>query len=218
MGLTKETKLWRKLSITGFIGVAVYILFILVGSISWRNYNHITQTISELTGYGAPGASKNLILVSISGVLQIIFAYSVVVIFKSLKVNRSAIIGAVLLLLVEVASFISLSFLRQDLLEPLTGYQNIIHIAVTGIMIICSIGSSFCVGIGLEKTGGNKKIGDFILYCGIVITIFGILLPISMFNQWFITGLIERIHTFTLQSWIAGLSIYLFRKLRTMQV
>lgn len=213
MGLTTETSLWRKLSIIGFIGVMVYFLFILVGSILWRNYNHITQTISELTGYGAPGASKNLILASISGVLQITFAYSIIVIFKSLKVNRSAVIGAILLLFVEITSLIALCILRLDLHGSISNPKNAMHFVTTGIMIICSIGSSFYIGIGLGKAERYKNIGNFILYSGIVITIFGMLLPISMFYQFLMTGLVERIHTFILQTWIAVLSIYLYKKL-----
>jgi len=36
MDFKNEMRLWRKLSITGLIGVVVYILFIIVGSFLWR--------------------------------------------------------------------------------------------------------------------------------------------------------------------------------------
>jgi hypothetical protein len=80
-------------------------------------------------------------------------------------------------------------------------------------MLICSIGSSFCIGIGLRKTVDYKTIGQFNLCCAVIIAIFGLLLPVSMFGRLFITGLIERIHTLTLEAWIAVLSIYIYRKI-----
>jgi len=213
MVFTNDMRLWRKLSITGLIGVVVYILFIIVGSFLWRGYNHITQTISELTGFGVPGANINLLFSMISGGLQIVFACTVLIIFRLQKLKSLVIIGALLLLLTEIASFVSLCIVRLQLLEPLIAPDNIMHLVTTGIMLICSVGSSFCIGFGLRKAADYNTIGSFTLCCAVIIAIFGLLLPVSMFGQLFITGLIERIHTLTLEAWIAVISIYLYRKI-----
>jgi hypothetical protein len=113
----------------------------------------------------------------------------------------------------EATSLIGYSLfpLNQQQGASLTDFQNIMHFIVTGVVVICTIGSGFCIGIGLKKSG-LKGIGLFIIICSIIITAFGAFTPISMGAGLPVSGLAERINIFSLQLWISVLSVWLFIK------
>lgn len=205
-----KKSLWQILSISGFIGIIIYFAHVILGGILWDSYNPITQTISELTSGDAPNKEILSIFTAVYGVLLVIFSFSMYFIFKKFKVHKVAIIGSVLLIIMETSSFIGYN------LFPLTSvtemnFQNAMHIVVTIVVVVCSIAAIFFVGIGLIKTDSYKRIGIFVLICAIIFTASGSLTPISMANNLRIAGLTERINIFTLQICLSVLSVSLFK-------
>lgn len=209
----KKKSIWQVLSLTGLLGVIAYTAHVVLGGILWKEYNPITQSISELTGNGAPNAALLSIFTTIYGILVVIFSVCVYINFKTMRVKRTALIGAVLLIIMEVTSLVGYSLfpLNQQQGVSLMDFQNIMHLAVTGVVVICTIGSGYFIGIGLRRSG-IKGIGLFIIICSIVITVFGAFTPISMGAGLPVSGLAERINIFSLQLWISVLSVYLFIK------
>jgi hypothetical membrane protein len=201
---------WGILSLSGIIGVAFYTLHVVLGGLLWNGYSHISQAISELTGEGAPNAVMLRVLTTIYGVLMIVFSVTVIFNFKTIKAKKLAMAGAVLLVVMETVSLIGYGLFPMNQSESAGSFQNIMHIVVTAIVVLCTIGSGYFIGIGLWKTEGIKRIGIFIFVCSIIITIFGALTPIAMANSLPFSGLTERINIFTLQIWLSVLSVFLF--------
>lgn len=205
--------LLRILSLTGLLGVIAYTAHVILGGILWKEYNPVSQSISELTGNGAPNAAFLTIFTTIYGILVVIFSVCVYLRFRSMKVRNAALTGAVLLIIMEATSLIGywLFPLNQQQGVTLMDFQNIMHLVVTAVVVICTIFSGYFIGIGLRKSG-HKGIGLFIIICSIIITVFGAFTPISMGAGLPVSGLAERINIFSLQLWIAVLSVYLFVK------
>jgi hypothetical protein len=110
----------------------------------------------------------------------------------------------------EMVSLVGYGLFPLDQSGSVNDFQNIMHIVVTGIVVLCTIGTGYFTGIGLWKTEGMKKLGIFIFVCSIVITVFGAFTPVAMANGLPFSGLTERINIFTLQIWLSVLSVYLF--------
>lgn len=208
----KKKSIWQIFVLSGAISVVFYALHIIIGEYLWPEYDPIWQTISELTAAGAPDAQFLRLFTSLYGIFAVIFAFSLYFIFKKAKVNRFAQIGTVLLIIMEIASFIGYYLFPLDMGATVQSFSNIMHMAVTAIVVICTIGFAFFTGIGLQKSVGYKSLGSFVLFCAFVITIFGALTPIVMMKGILISGLTERLNIYTLMICVFILSICLFHK------
>ncbi|OHX54237.1 hypothetical protein BB777_06745 [Planococcus faecalis] len=47
---------WQIATLSGALSVLIYMAHVIMGSVLWDGYSHVRQTISELTGNGAPDA------------------------------------------------------------------------------------------------------------------------------------------------------------------
>jgi len=209
----KNWGFWRWLGLAGALSAVVYAAHVIVGGLLWQGYSHLTQTISELTADGAPDASLLRVFTTVYGVLALIFAAWLIFALRRTSVKRTAIVGAVLLFVMEFASLVGYG------LFPLRGGtemdpENMGHLIVTGIVVVCTIGSVLLCGIGLRRTAGLKALGVFSLVCVGIIVVSGGMTPVAMANDLPVAGLIERINIFTLQTWVFVMSAALVRKLR----
>jgi len=210
--MKSKKSIWQMLSLSGAIGVIAYTAHVVIGGLLWKGYSHITQTISELTGSGAPNAGFLRIFTTVYGVLLIVFSFCLYYIFKEFKVHKAAKTGAVLLIIMEITSFFGYGLFPLDTTASLSGFQNAMHMAVTGIVVVSSIALIFFIAIGLLKTPAYKKLGTFAIIFAIIFLVSGAFTPIVMANKLPIAGLTERINIFTLQSFLFVLSVYFFKK------
>ncbi|NLV59881.1 MAG: DUF998 domain-containing protein [Clostridiales bacterium] len=198
------------LALCGFVGAIFYVGHVILGGLLWEGYSHITQTISELTGSASPYAGLLTVLTTIYGILLIACSVGVFMRFQEMGMKKTAKTGSVLLMILAVVSFFGYALFPLDPLGAMDNFQNMMHFVVTGIVVLCTIGSTYLIGIGLWKTRAHRSLGRFIFLCAIVITVFGALTPMAMAQGWPISGLTERINIFTLQIWISVLALYLF--------
>ncbi len=211
--MEKQKKNIRQLlSLAGIIGAAAYAAHVVIGGILWEGYSHITQTISELTGSQASNADFLLIFTNIYGICMIVFSANLFLQVRQKRLHKAVWIGALLLMIMEITSFIGYSLFPLDTSGDLSGFQNIMHMAVTAVVVICTIGTGFFMGAGMRKTPEYKKLGSFILVCAIIITAFGAMTPAFMANNVPISGLTERINIFTLQICLSVISVTMFRR------
>jgi hypothetical protein len=169
----RRKNIWQMLSILGLIGVVTYTIHVvcLVESCG-KDIATLTKPLASLQG-AEPRVQISSGYLHPSMVLLIVFSISVLMNFIAIKVKRLAIIGAILLIIIESTSFIGYNLFPLEIAGSLTSFQNIMHLVVTGIVVISTIGSSFCIGIGLTKTKEYRKVGIFIFVCAIIITISG---------------------------------------------
>ncbi len=204
--------IWRWLGLAGALSALVYAAHVVLGGMLWNGYSHVTQTISELTADGAPDAALLRVFTTVYGVLAIVFAAWLIFALRGQRARRTAVVGAVLLLVMEFSSLVGYA------LFPLRGGTemdpaNMGHLVVTGIVVLCTISSVLLVGLGLARTPGLKALGVFSLVCAALIVVSGGMTPVALANSLPVGGLIERVNIFTLQSWIFVLSAVLtFRR------
>lgn len=83
-----------------------------------------------------------------------------------------------------------------------------IHIVVTVVVVLTTIASGFTLAYGYLVQEKMKNIGKFILIMAIIITLCGMMNPISMVMGLNILGLTERLVIYSLQTLIFVLSFY----------
>lgn len=201
-----KKSVWQWMALSGVLSAVVYWAHVILGGILWPEYNHVTQTISELTADGAPNAGLLRILTTVYGLLAMLFAVSLFFFARERKMRKTVKTGAALLIVMEAVSFFGY------MIFPLNGgtmMQNSGHLVVTAVVVLCTIACGFLIGIGFKKTEGFKKTGVFILVCAVIMVISGGFSPVAMANGLPFGGIVERINIFALQLWIAVLSVRL---------
>ena len=186
--LSKSGKLEEFFMPLGMIGVVAYMIHTILGNILWTEYNPITTDISSLTADGAPNSSLLRIFTTIYGICMILFTLGMIV--KSLKKYH-------------------LATLVED--KTVMNFQNMMHIAVTVAVVIATITSAFTLAYGYLSQEKMKNLGKFILIMAIIITLCGMMNPISMLMNLNIMGLTERLVIYSLQILIFVLSFYYTR-------
>ncbi len=207
----EKRSFWQWLGLAGAASAVVYAAHVVLGGILWGGYSHLTQTISELTADGAPNAELLRVFTTVYGILALVFSVCLVFTLRNFQAKRVAVLGAVLLLVMEFASLVGYG------LFPLRGGtemdpENMGHLIVTGIVVICTISSVLLVGLGLVKTPGFKALGVFSIVCAAMIVVSGGMTPVAIATELPVGGLIERLNIFTLQTWVFVTSVSMLRK------
>ncbi|ALC92650.1 hypothetical protein AM500_04010 [Bacillus sp. FJAT-18017] len=191
----------------GMVGVAFYLLHTILGNLLWPEYNPITTDISSLTADGAPDAELLRIFGMVYGICMMLMASALI--FKAFREYHGLLkAGYIILLIMQVVSFIGYR------LFPLTGdktdmsFQNVMHLVVTLIVVFTTIAASFCLALGFLKQEKMVRLGKLSLSFAILITLFGVLNPISMNLGLDILGLTERLVIYTIQAFMFFLSFY----------
>lgn len=218
MKRVRQKSFWHVLALSGAAGAVLYITHVIMGGILWDGYSHVRQTISELTGNGAPDAEMLRIFTLGYGILAILFSVAVYVLFRKYKIVGIARFGAVLLLIMNTASLIGYTLFPLEQGGAVLTFGNFMHLAITAIVVIATVGALFAIGYGLWLTKDFRGIGLITLVCAIIIVLAGVATPIVLNNELPYAGLVERITIFTLQLWMFVLSVYLFRLPRIMDM
>ncbi|MBD8013492.1 DUF998 domain-containing protein [Microbacterium sp. APC 3898] len=202
---------WQFIALSGAIAALVYISHVVMGGVLWVGYSHVKQTISELTGNGAPDAEMLRIFTLGYGILAVLFSIALYVLFRKYKVDAIARFGALLLLTMHTASLVGYGLFPLEQGGEVLTFGNFMHLAITAIVVIATVGALFAIGYGLWLTKNFKGIGVFTLVCAVVIVLAGIATPIVLNYDLPYAGLVERVTVFTLQLWTFVLSLYLYR-------
>lgn len=211
MKFSAQKNYWQFIALSGAIAALVYISHVVMGGVLWVGYSHVKQTISELTGNGAPDAEMLRIFTLGYGILAVLFSIALYVLFRKYKVDAIARFGALLLLTMHTASLVGYGLFPLEQGGEVLTFGNFMHLAITAIVVIATVGALFAIGYGLWLTKNFKGIGIFTLVCAVVIVLAGIATPIVLNYDLPYAGLVERVTVFTLQLWTFVLSLYLYR-------
>ncbi len=210
--MKKNTNVYGHLLLSGMLSSIVYILHVVIGGLLSDEYNHLIQPISDLTSSDAANRGLHIIFTSAYGILAIFFSYSLYYLMMGTE-NKLLNIGLMLFLIMQTVSFFGY------LLFPLevagmegNSFQSIMHIVVTIIVVLFTIGFTFVLGYSFVGSRDLRKLGVFILACGVIIILSGAGTGIVMANEIPIAGLVERINIFTLQIMVFVISFVSFRR------
>ncbi len=191
----------------GMAGVLFYLLHTITGRLLRPEYNPVTDDISSLTAAGAPNRDLLVLLTVLYGIATVLFAAGMIV--KSFRIYHGLVrAGWILFLAMNLVSIFGYS------LFPLSGdktqmtFGNMMHIAVTIIVVFSTIAAVFVLAIGYLKQEKMKRLGTFTLFMAFLITITGFLNPIGMANGLNILGLTERAVIYSLHLTVFVCSFY----------
>jgi hypothetical protein len=200
-------KIKNLFSAFGMLGVIAYFTHTILGEILWKEYNPITTDISSLTAVGAPNRDLLLVFTYIYGIFMLIFLINLVI--KSFKIYHFAVkTGYIIMLIMQIVSLFGYALFPLEGDKTVMTFQNAMHIIVTITVVLTTVSSGYFLGIGYIKKENKKRLGIFILIMAIIITLSGMINPISMSLNLNILGLTERITIYSLQIMMFVISVY----------
>jgi len=174
--------------ILGVVGVACYVLQLLLGEFIYTDYNFITQTMSDFTACDAPSRTVSSIFLFIYGVFSIVSSFCVWYYFKD-KINKLFNVGAILFFVANFIFFIGLTFFpKPNIIITQVSLQYTMHLITVLLTVLLSVISFSFFIAGFFKS--NHKILAIIVVVALSLLVLGAGV-VKLFPT--IGGLLERI-------------------------
>ncbi len=204
---SKREKLEKILMPLGMAGVIFYLSHTIWGNILWPGYNPITMDISSLTADGLTNQGILRVFTMIYGICMVLFILGMII-KSDRKYHLGTHTGYVVLLEMEIISLFGYTAFPLVGDNTVMNCQNMMHVAVTVVVVATTIASGFTLAYGYLVQEKMKNLGKFILIMAIIITLCGMMNPISMVMGLNILGLTERLVIYSLRTLIFVLSFY----------
>ena len=143
----------------------------------------------------------------IYGICMVLFILGMII-KSDRKYHLGICTGYVVLLGMEVISLFGYTSFPLVGDKTVMNFQNMMHIAVTVAVVATTIASAFTLAYGYLVQEKIKNLGKFILIMAIIITLCGMMNPISMVMGLNILGLTERLVIYSLHILMFVLSFY----------
>lgn len=158
----------KALLFCGIISTVLYVIATILGSLQWKEYNSISQSVSELIAIDAPSAPLVVPLFLIYAIL--VFAFGIGV-WLSSGTKRILRVVAVLIISKEILGVIATLFAPMHLRGIEVSLTDTMHGVLTGAgVLLCMLPT---VGFGAMAFGKGFRIYSIITI--LIFLIFGIL-------------------------------------------
>lgn len=196
----------RHLGICGIISLLSYTAMVIFSPLAYPGYEWLSMAVSDLSADGAPSQALACQLNALFGPCAVVSVMAVCVAVRRCrsKVFRLGIYFFAAMEWVTVAGY-SMFPLAQG--EEMSSFQNIMHIAVTALVVLFSIVSLVLIAIGALRDQ-PRSLGVWAIIClgAMMLGAIGTgALPKAVF------GLFERFSTFSAVVFNAVLGLYLLR-------
>ena len=200
-------------ALLGIIGVIMYLLHIIIGNIPYDGYEPLRQAISDLTSESSPVRDKVLIFTSIHGCFINFFCFGLLIINLG-RVNKLVSLAYLLFFIMNFISFVGYSFFPLSEEGYAGTFSDVMHLVVTGLVVVLSLGSLglFFFGYKKEKDEKMLAIGSIV---ALVLMFVGAILTFSLPES--LLGLFERISIYSLQIFTVLLAVRLLIKKPTVK-
>ncbi|MDD4184927.1 MAG: DUF998 domain-containing protein [Candidatus Izemoplasmatales bacterium] len=200
-------------ALLGIIGVVMYLLHIIIGNILYDGYEPLRQAISDLTSESSPVRDKVLIFTSIHGCFINFFCFGLLIINLG-RVNKLVSLAYLLFFIMNFISFVGYSFFPLSEEGYAGTFSDVMHLVVTGLVVVLSLGSLglFFFGYKKEKDEKMLAIGSIV---ALVLMFVGAILTFSLPES--LLGLSERISIYSLQIFTVLLAVRLLIKKPTVK-
>jgi len=204
----KNKKLIEIFSLFGVMGVFFYFLHVLWGTLFYDGYNPMAQAISDLTASNSP--SKNIArpFSFFYGICTVIFAAYFFVYFKQ-KINRWVTFGAGFFCSMTIVSFLGYTFFPLSESGYAGTFQDKMHMAVTIMVVLCTIIALILLVMGFFKTKNIKYLA-IISLCTFLLLLTGSILMNILPQEYF--GMAERINVYAIVIYTGILSWWMYKK------
>ncbi len=196
--------------LTGLLAVGFYLAHVIAGRLAWPAYDPCSQPISDLTAETAisrAAASKVLYGYDLFNLLfcaVLLFSFA-----RLVPINKTFYAGLVIKAGAEILSTFGYRlFPLADTAWGL-GWQNMMHYAITAIIVFGYITLSLLLTIGLKKDGRHRKMTIFLGGFAFVFILSGLATVVAAQKWPAWAGLVERINLYSLMSLNAALAFWL---------
>lgn len=194
-----------KLGILGLISLLSYTAMVVFSPLAYPGYDWMTMAVSDLSAVGAPSADLASRLNCLFGPCGIVSIMAVCVAVASIdsKLFRVGVYFFGVMEWLCVVGYDCFPWVSDAANMP---FQNVMHIAVTVLVVLFSLLALIFILIGARKAG-MKSLSNWAIACLATMILGPIgtgLLPPSVF------GLFERFSTFSAVIFNAVLGMYLF--------
>ncbi len=199
------------LALSGVVASFFYVAHVVAGRIVWPSYNPLAQPISDLTA--ASAISQQLASRVLYGYdfFNLLFCFVLLAYFgKVMRINRLFYTGIVLKAIAEVLSTVGYKLFPLTDTDWSNSFQNNMHYAITGVIVLSYIVLALLLTIGLAKTRKYPTMTRFMGLFSIVFIASGFLTVIvaNFFPAY--AGLVERINLYSLMISNIGLAFWVF--------
>lgn len=199
-------RLLRVCGLLGVISLLSYTAAVIFSPLAYPDYNWLAQAVSDLSADSAPSRILWNQLSSLYGPCGIVSIMAVCVAVEKSRYKLLKI-GIYLFAAMEWVSSVGYTmFPLSDAGTP-NGFQNVMHLVVTGAVVVLSIASLVVIFIGTRKNE-LKILGNLALAAVILMTL-GAIGTGAMPKEYF--GIPERFSVFAAAGFNAILGIWLFR-------
>lgn len=194
------------LGLLGIISLLSYSAAVLVTPLAYPGYNWMEQAVSDLSATKAPSLmlwNQLASLYNLCGLISIIM----VCVFIQKKLNKTIRLGIYLFAMMNWVSAVGYSIFPLIINESVWNFQNIMHIAVTGMVVLLSISSLVIIMLGGYRNQQYVSLAVWATVALLIMVIGAIgtaIVPAEFF------GIPERFSVFSATGFNAILGIYLF--------
>ncbi|TLQ09697.1 DUF998 domain-containing protein [Marinilactibacillus psychrotolerans] len=194
------------LGLLGIISLLSYSAAVLVTPLAYPGYNWMEQAVSDLSATKAPSLMLWNQLVSLYNLCGLI-SIMMVCVFIQKKLNKTIRLGIYLFAMMNWVSAVGYSIFPLIINESVWNFQNIMHIAVTGMVVLLSISSLVIIMLGGYRNQQYVSLAVWATVALLIMVIGAIgtaIVPAEFF------GIPERFSVFSATGFNAILGIYLF--------
>ncbi|MFJ1627324.1 DUF998 domain-containing protein [Marinilactibacillus psychrotolerans] len=194
------------LGLLGIISLLSYSAAVLVTPLAYPGYNWMEQAVSDLSATKAPSLmlwNQLASLYNLCGLISIMM----VCVFIQKKLNKTIRLGIYLFAMMNWVSAVGYSIFPLIINESVWNFQNIMHIAVTGMVVLLSISSLVIIMLGGYRNQQYVSLAAWATVALLIMVIGAIgtaIVPAEFF------GIPERFSVFSATGFNAILGIYLF--------
>lgn len=201
-----KRSLLQVLGLTGVISLISYTAAVLFAPMAYPGYNWMAQAVSDLSAESAPSRILWSRLSSLYGPCNIVCC-TLVCIFVAGKLTRLLRIGIDLFAVMSWISGVGFTMFPLTAAGLPNGWENVMHLAITALVVLLSIASLLCIIIGGLKSKVYRSLGLWALGALSMMMLGAVgtgVLPLSLF------GIPERFSVFSAAGFTAVLGIYLW--------
>ena len=197
----------KYLGLCGIIALLSYTSMVVFSPLAYPGYNWLTMAVSDLSAVGAPSQQLAERLNALFGPCSVV---SIMAVCVGSYYCRSRMLKAGITFFAAMEWVTVVGYKMFPLLqgEPMSDFQNVMHIVVTVLVVLFSIISLVLIAIGGRKeTMNSLSIWAVACFLAMMIGAIGTgAMPKSVF------GLFERFSTFSAVIFNAVLGFYLFQE------
>lgn len=199
------------LALSGVAASFFYAAHVVAGRLVWPSYNPLAQPISDLTA--ASAISQGIASKVLYGydLFNLLFCFVLLVYFGRIRhVNRIFYAGIVLKAVAEVLSTVGYKLFPLADTDWTNSFQNNMHYAITGVIVLSYIALALLLTVGLAKTRKHPIMTKFMGLFSIVFIASGFLTVVvaNVFPGY--VGLVERINLYSLMVSNIALALWVF--------